>query len=241
MARQAVAMLKKSKTKMSTRKAADVVNEKHCAYGITISHMSVQNYKEENYDPQSCGKASYLPAEFNEHLAKWILAMRALKQPIFKDTVIASANNALRDTTYSQKFNHKELVNDWYYRFLKSYNHIFDTGNQRPIEVARAKWATSKNIGEWYDMLAQVLVDLKVAVNNPSYNPDAPLGTPSGAEQVHITDPDRIISFDESRIELDMTQSSKANEERTLVEKHAPQAVRNERRLPTKGACAVQV
>ena len=78
---------------------------------------------------------------------------------------------------------------------------MLGTANQRPIEVDRAKWATSANVGEWYDMLSTALVDAGVAVSNPDYDPSAPRDSPK-ALQVHISKPDRIISFDESRVVL---------------------------------------
>lgn len=239
MAREAAAMVKKGKA-MTIRRATDLVMEKYKHYNVSLSHMTVQNYMDENYDPSPTGKASYLPTEFTDRLARWIQAMRALKFPLFKESVIASANNALEGTIYLQRFKHQTLDKDWYYRFLRSYSHMLGTENQRPIEVTRAKWATAKNIGEWYEMLADALVDNKVAVRNPKYDPNAPFGSPD-SEPIYITAPDRIISFDETRIELDMTQASKAKGERTLVDKTAPQSTRNETLANKGGLCGTGV
>lgn len=114
-----------------------------------------------------------MPSEFNEWLARWIQLVRALRFPVFKDTVIAAGNSALKGTMHLDKFKHKELGMDWYYRFLHGHDYLFGTANQRPIEVSRAKWATSDNIGSWYYMLVEIFVEAEVAVYNQNFRADA--------------------------------------------------------------------
>lgn len=55
-------------------------------------------------------------------------------------------------------------------------------------------------------MIAKTLVEKGMAVRNPNYNSDAKLGSDE-VHPIHIPDSDRIISFDESRIELDMNRA----------------------------------
>lgn len=241
MAKEAGAHVKKSKNALSYREAATLVNEKYESYGVTVSHVLVHRYaNNDEYDPSPKGRAGYLPAEFYERLCKWIRAMRALRFPMFKDTVVAAANYTLEGTNYLQKFKHQRLDSDWYYRFLKTHNHLFSTANQRPLEITRAKWATAANIGQWYDMIADVLVDKGLAVKNPNYDVNAKPGS-ADCEPIHITKPDRILSFDESRIELDMTQATKSNESRTIVDKQAPASSRQESLANKGGLCGTGV
>ena len=66
-----------------------------------------------------------------------------------------------------------------------------------------------------------------VAVRNPDFkeggDPKARDGQP-----IIITKPGRIFSFDETRIEMDMTKGSKAKQERTIVDRTQPREERCE-------------
>ena len=121
----------------------------------------------------------------------------------------------------------------WYYRLLSNYSHVLETANQRPLEIDRARWCTAANIRDWYTMLATALVDAGVAIVNPDYDASADPESRAG-QPIIITHPDRIFSFDESRVEMDMTKASKAKQERTLVDKTVPRQERNET-LAAKG------
>ena len=70
------------------------------------------------------------------------------------------------------------MTRPWYYRFLASHSEVLGTGNQRPLKIDRAKWATAKNVGEWYDVLASALVDAGVALRNPEFDPSARRDSP---------------------------------------------------------------
>ena len=109
----------------------------------------------------------------------------------------------------------KEVNKGWYYRFLgRRSAELGTTANQRPLEVDCAKWATSRNVGDWYQLVADNLVALKLAHWNPAFDPNATLGGGSATlgvgratEMIIIDKPDRVLSFDETRVELDMTKS----------------------------------
>lgn len=221
------------------RQAASAVTRKYDVMerGISISHSSVKNYSTPGYEPAKNGKPSFLPDEFNQRLCEYVLALRSLRFPVFKDQVIGAANFALHGTTYLQSFKHKRLGNNWYYNsFLRQFSHRLGTSGIQPLEIDRARWATAKNIGRWYEMLADALVEAGVAVRNPDYDPEAAAGT-TAAEPVFITSPDRIVSFDETRVEADMTHAARGKRERGLFDKHGPVESRRDV-LANKGGLA---
>ena len=80
----------------------------------------------------------------------------------------------------------KEVNRGWYYRFLSRHATELGTANQHPLEMDRAKWATSKNVGEWYQMVAENLVNMNLAYWNPEFDSKAPVGS-RAAEMIIIT------------------------------------------------------
>jgi len=93
--------------------------------------------------------------------------------------------------------------------------------------VDRAKWSTSKNVGDWYQMVADNLVALNLAEWNAGFNPDAAPGS-RASEMIFITKPDRLISFDETRVELDMTKSYKDRKAKILIDKSVERSTATE-------------
>ena len=83
-----------------------------------------------------------------------------------------------------------------------------------PLEVTRAKWATIPNAEKHYDVLAGVLLQAVVAVENPAYKKDVPY-----SERLLITKPERIFSLDETRLTNDTTDKCKSKSSRGLVGK----------------------
>ena len=226
MAKQAAHLV--SLGECSTRAAAEMVNHKYAACDTdgkrsfpTVSHMTVVNYMDEEYAPESDGRSTVLPKEFSDQIVAWVRGRRALKFPVFRDDVLAAANRVLLSSPLLQKFKHNALDQSWYYRMLKNYAHVLGTSNQHTLEVDRARWCTAANVGAWYDMIAEALVELGVACKNPDFDKDADPNTHAG-QPVFITKPSRILSFDETRVELDMTKGSKAKKERTLIDKTVP-------------------
>jgi hypothetical protein len=208
----------------SMRAAAEMVAAK---YDMTVSIGTISNYSNEEYSPQGGGRKSVLPPKFTEKIIAWITARRALKFPVFRDDVLAVANRMLLGSPLLDKLKHHMLDVGWYYRMLNSNSHLIGTANQRPLEIDRARWCTASNVKEWYGMLAEALVELKVAIYNADFLDDADPSTRAG-QPIIITKPDRLISFDETRVEMDMTKASKAKQERTLVDKMSPPDERNE-------------
>lgn len=66
-----------------------------------------------------------------------------------------------------------------------------------------------------------------MAVRNPDYKPDAQPDSDE-AQPIHVIKPDHIISFDESRVKMNMTAPTKSKESRIVVDKRAPAASRQE-------------
>ena len=65
----------------------------------------------------------------------------------------------------------------------------------------------------YYDVAVGVLLTAGVAERNPAYEPTEPF-----SEEILITRPDRIVSFDETRVELDCTSGGKGKTDRCLRE-----------------------
>ena len=137
---------------------------------------------------------------------------------MFKDDVLAAANLLIRQHGVEQESLLKEVSSGWYYRFLRWHSNAVGTANQRPLEADRAKWSTARNIGEWYEMVAETLVQLKLAMWNADFDANAAAGTPS-SELIILTKPDRVLSFDETRVELDMTKASQEMQASTIIDK----------------------
>ena len=238
MAKQAAQLV--SLGECSTRAASEMVNGRYAPANTdgkrtmpTVSHSTVRNYIDDTYAPESNGRKTNLPSEFTDKLVAWIRGRRALKFPVFRDDVLAVANRLLLGNPLLATFKHHALDSAWYYRMLSNYSHVLDTANQRTLEIDRAKWCTAKNVLEWYTMLATAFVELNVAVKNPDFDSNANPQTHAG-QPILITKPGRIISFDETRVEMDMTKASKSKKERTIVDKKAPQIDRQDS-LAAKG------
>jgi hypothetical protein len=219
----------------SVRAALEMTNLKYAEVGVgAVSYGTVFKYSKEGFEePLAAGRPAHLPQEFCDRLVSWIRAKRALKFPVFRDEVLAMANYMIEGTELAQQFKHQMVDVNWYYRPLRKYAHVLSTANQRPLEIDRARWATAMNILDWYKMLATALVCAGVAKWNPDFvegnDPDSRAGQP-----IIITHPERIFSFDESRVELDMTKASKAKQERTIVDITVPREERGET-LAAKG------
>ena len=112
----------------------------------------------------------------------------------------------IQETKLVSLFKHGEVRDSWYYNWLRRYHERLGTAAAKPLEVDRERWTTSKNVGKHYQIVEQTFVDLGFAVKNPSYSADEPL---SESIKFHPWALGRIVSFDESRFQLDMTDGDK--------------------------------
>ena len=99
------------------------------------------------------------------------MLLRSMKLPILRCMVISYANKLVEGTDVQEMLKHKELRRYWYYNWL-SRAHRLETANIKPLEVVRAKWATSKNAAHHYKMFEELTLQLGIAVPNPNFNPD---------------------------------------------------------------------
>ena len=67
-----------------------------------------------------------------------------------------------------------------------------------------------------YSMLADMLVELSLAVRNPQFDPAVEY-----SEAVKITKPERLFSMDETRLTNDTTEKNKSKANRSLVGAHS--------------------
>ena len=75
-------------------------------------------------------------------------------------------------------------------------------------------------------------------MRNTEYDADAPRDSPC-CQPIIITKPERLVSFDETRIELDMTRASKAASERiVIVREHGSKTQRATDCVAHKGGLA---
>ena len=129
--------------------------------------------------------------------------------PVFGDDVIGWCTELIKDTEHAAKFKDGKATEGWYRGFLRRTG--MTTGTERPLEITRAEWYTEENLKTYYDVAEGVLLNAGVAIRNPEYNPEEPY-----SQSITITRPERIVSFDETRLELDCTRTIKAKTDRMV-------------------------
>ena len=137
--------------------------------------------------------------------------LREMRIPIFKSMIINYANSLIKGTEMANLFKNKEINQHWYYHWLGRCKRL-KTGNIRPLEITRAKWATAKNALKHYTLLADLLVELNLALRNENFQEEV-----EGSQPVLITKPGRIFSMDETRLTNDSTDCSKAKGCRSVL------------------------
>ena len=85
----------------------------------------------------------------------------------------------------------------------------------RPLEETRATWYTDSNLEKSFKVAKDVVLKAGVAVLNEDFDPNKPY-----SEEILITAPKRICSYDETRMELDCT--SGANGKTDMVIRAGP-------------------
>ena len=196
---------------MSQRRAARFVFEKT---GIAISPSTARRASERPGEPPSKpGRQVLLGLEVESKLEMLVLVMREMKIPIFMHMILTYANKLIQGTELEEQFKHSEVRKHWYYNWLGRCQRL-KTGNIRPLEVTRAKWATAEHARRHYEILAELMVELKIAVTNPDFDEEVPM-----SEVVKIVKPGRIFSMDETRLTNDTTAMHKGKQNRSLLAK----------------------
>ena len=193
----------------SRRAAAQQASEE---FGVSISPTTAARASERPGEPPSKPGRQLILGELIEHRLEMLcLVLREMRIPIFQSMVLGYANALIRGTELEDMFKHREIRRHWYYHWLGRCSRL-KTGNVRPLEITRAKWATSKNALTHYQQLADLLVELGLAVRNTAFKEDEELSEP-----IKITKPGRIFSMDETRLTNDTTQCSKAKVCRSVL------------------------
>lgn len=158
--------------------------------------------------PQKPG-GCYVPSAIEARIAEPVRLLRAKKFPVFPEDIMKWCTEEIRGTDYALNFPEGRATEGWYRGFLRRQG--FLTGTVRPLEMTRAEWFTSDNLKQYFEVAAQVLIDAGVAVANRRYE----AGTPY-SEPIVIIHPERICSYDETRLELDCTKGGKGKVDRIV-------------------------
>jgi len=87
----------------------------------------------------------------------------------------------------------------------------FTTGILRPFEQTRKEWNTEENLQTYFEVAKGVLLDAGVAICNPEYD-----STVLYSEELLITRPERICSYDETKVEMDCTKGGAGKRDRFM-------------------------
>ena len=200
---------------MSKRQAATIMmHELKCKYNVTLSfaacrkQMNVALETKRASTPQKPGGA-YIPDNVERRIVELCKKLRAQKFPVFRDDVMAWATHLIKNTPAANNFVNGEATVGWYQSWLRRHN--MTTGAERPLELTRAEWASPINVEKYFDVAAEIMVNAGVAEPNPHYDRTKPYD-----EAVFITRPSMIASFDETRVNLDSTETSKGKTDRSI-------------------------
>ena len=137
--------------------------------------------------PSKAGRKLILGEEMEARLEMLCLVLRQMRIPIFRSMIMNYANTMIRGTDMETQFKYQEIRRPWYYARLGRCSYL-KTGNIRPLEMTRAKWATAKNALTHYKLLAEMMVQLGLTVRNTAFVEGEELSEP-----IKITKPGRIF------------------------------------------------
>ena len=95
-------------------------------------------------EPSRPGRKLGLGPAIEAQLETLCGVLRLMRIPIFQSMIINFANTLIRGTDMETQFKYKEVRRHWYYARRGRCSYL-KTGNSRPLEMTRAKWATAKN------------------------------------------------------------------------------------------------
>ena len=184
------------------RKAARLTREK---FNIPFSSASAARAAQSGGEPPGKrGAALIIPEVVERRLEDLCLVLRELNLPVYRFMVLNYVNRLVEGTDVAERLKDKEVKRGWYYRWLSRCTRL-KTANLTPLEMTRAQWATSANAKKHYDMLADLLVKLELAIPDPAYDPDVPY-----SQRLILLKPERLFSMDESRLTNDTTEKNKS-------------------------------
>jgi hypothetical protein len=210
---------------MPARTAAKEAVRVALAYGfdITMSQSTARRAgKTPGVEPKPVGAPPALPADYEEGLADVVDLFRGMKWPIFKSSLLAITNLFLanRPDLHSASAFPRGIASDrWYYAFLTRQG--LTAKAQRPIEISRQKWWSSKNMGAHFDIVRDLALSLEgpngeaFAIKNAAFDPKKPYD-----EEIFWTDYGRahLVSSDETDGSL-KTERRQSKADRVIVRK----------------------
>jgi hypothetical protein len=108
----------------------------------------------------------------------------------------------VKGTDYEHNFDEGHASEGWYRGFLRIHN--FLTRAERPLEMTRHEWLALGNLETYFDVCAEVFVKAGVARVNLDYDPNG--------EPISIDKPHLISSFNETKVALYSTTTSKGKQ-----------------------------
>ena len=202
-----------AKYKWSPRTAAKKARQvygKHAPSKSTLRRF-LQSGREPGTSPIKPGQQRMIPVAVEEKLAEMIMFWANIGYITNRTFVIQQMINTIKQTELLYYFCHNgdarrpisERCNSWYYRFIGK-NETVSATSALPQEIIRQRWSTAENIKMHYDVLQKYFLEAKVAawVNADG---DECAEQDEGATFT-ITDASRILSMDETKLSLDMTE-----------------------------------
>ena len=205
---------------LSYRTAAEIAMKQLKAnHGIDLSHAHIVAKLREadslgDVVPPERPGGVFLPHAMEERIARLVKQLRNKKLPVFPEDVMGWAAALIKGTRFAGNFLKGKASEGWYRGFLRRHNLV--TGTDRPLEMTRSEWLSDVNLSSYYETAAEILVNAGVAQPNTCYEPSNPMDEP-----IKIIHPERIFSFDETRLELDCTKGGKGKKDRGVFGKAA--------------------
>lgn len=201
---------------LSKTAAAKLYQENMATDNVTISRTTA--FEHINKALQNGGKVvtpqkvggTVLPPGLERRLAETVKIYRERKFPVFPEFVIGWAAEEIRGTELEELFPPDgKPTHGWFRGWLGRQNML--TGNLRPLEGTREDWFTPENLRDYFEVAKGVLLGAGVAIPNPDFDPDV-----AYSQEILITHPERISSYDETKVELDCTSGGKGKKERNI-------------------------
>jgi len=159
-------------------------------------------------DPQRSGGQA-LPSAIEKKIAEVVKRMREQPYPVFSDDVLKWAAEAIEGVDAASYFPDGKPTKGCYHGWLRRME--FLTGALRPLKLTTKELYTAENLATYLNVSKGVILKAGVAVVNPDYDPEVPY-----SQEILIIHPDRICSYDETKMELDCTKGGKGRKDRTL-------------------------
>ena len=182
--------------------AGELSNEMEDRYGCIVGQRTLFNHSKEPGAKASFPGGQYFSDDFEQGIAEVVKYFRTRKMPIFKSDVIAWVHAELVDQGKEHLV--EDLTDGWYRGWLRRTGCC--TGTVCPIETTRAAWFTPDNLEQWYDIVAEMLVEAGIARRNEHFDRDKPYD-----EMLTIDHIERVVSYDETDATLDETAKVKSN------------------------------